>query len=203
MTEIVTSYNYDITEENCCMYDYVEDELYLLIQVPVSFNSSIVILEGDYTNFATERIYDQAKFGLFNDRKLDYLFTKNLKLMEIGGDTIVPFSDTLIQFLLWHVICNLDTINKDMDRIRDQLSESGALPTYPIDNNWYSRYRELIFDYADSSPKAYIRDNLGYVTTDIEKIIEYGNTYYDDQITLENSVGVNNPAEASYIEEEF
>ena len=42
--------NYDITEENCTMYDYIEDELYLLIQVPVVFDSNIDILEGDYTD---------------------------------------------------------------------------------------------------------------------------------------------------------
>jgi len=200
MTEIITSYNYDITEENCCMYDYVEDELYLLIQVPQSFNSSIVILEGDYTNFANERIYDNVKFELFNDRKLDYLFTKNLKLMESGGDTIIPFSDTLIQFLLWHVICSLDTINGDMNRVVYQLGSSGSLPVYPINNYWYSRYRELVFNYADTYPKKYISDNLGYITTDIENIIESGATYFNEQTTVDNE-NIPEPPNA-YLEEE-
>ena len=187
MTEIITSYNYDITEENCCMYDYVEDDLYLLIQVPSVFDSNIVVLEGDYTNKTKERIYDRAKFELFTDRKLDYLFTKNLKLMEVGTRKIIPFSPTLIQFLLWHAICNLTTINGDMDRLYDDFAAAVSLPSFPIHNYWYSRYRELVFNYADTFPKKYISDNIGYVTTDIEQILNLGAKYFDEKILEENS----------------
>lgn len=187
MTEIITSYNYDITEENCCMYDYVEDDLYLLIQVPSVFDSNIVILEGDYTRTAKEKVYDKSKFELFNDRKLDYLFTKNLKLMEVGTKKIVPFSSTLIQFLLWHAICNLDTINGDMDRLLDDFGNSMSLPAYPLNNYWYSRYRELVYNYADTFPKKYISDNLGYVTTDIENIIKFGAVFFNERTMLENT----------------
>lgn len=192
MTEIITSYNYDITEENCAMYDYVEDDLYLLIQVPKAFDSNIVILEGDYTHKARERVYDVNKFELFNDRKLDYLFTKNLKLMEQSTKRIIPFSDTLLQFLLWHVICNLDTINGDMDRLYNNVSNTGSLPPSPLYHYWYSKYREIVFNYADTFPKKYITDNLGYVTTDIEAIFEIGAKYMDDQIAFENLQFENN-----------
>ena len=192
MTEIITSYNYDITEENCAMYDYVEDDLYLLIQVPKAFDSNIVVLEGDYTHKARERIYDANKFELFNDRKLDYLFTKNLKLMEQNTKRIIPFSDTLLQFLLWHVICNLDTINGDMDRLYNNVSNTGSLPPSPLYHYWYSKYREIVFNYADTFPKKYITDNLGYVTTDIENIFEIGAKYMDDQIAFENLQFENN-----------
>lgn len=179
MTEVPVTLNYDITEENCCMYDYIEDELYLLIQVPAALDTNIVILEGDYTNIEGVKIFDQEKFELFSNEKLDKLFTKNLILMETATKKIRPFSPTLIQFLLWNAICNLDTINNDLDRLYLILDEvaAGDLPSEYNHNYWYNKYRELVFEYADTFPREYIRDNLGYVTTSIEKILYRGRHY--------------------------
>jgi hypothetical protein len=107
--------------------------------------------------------------------------------MEVGTRKIIPFSPTLIQFLLWHAICNLTTINGDMDRLYDDFAAAVSLPSFPIHNYWYSRYRELVFNYADTFPKKYISDNIGYVTTDIEQILNLGAKYFDEKILEENS----------------
>ena len=176
MTEVPFTFNYDITEENCSMYDFIEDELYLLIQVPSTYEPNIVIIEGDYTDFPKEFIFDDTKFEHFSNDKLDHLFTNNLILMETATKKVRPFSPTLMQFLLWNAICNLDTINNDMDRIAMNLPVRN--PNGEFNNNyWYDRYREAVFDYANEFQRKYIRDNLGYVTKDIERIIEDGNYY--------------------------
>ena len=164
MTEVPISLNYNITEENCAKYDSIEDELYLLIQVPSSYDPKIVILEGDYTDFPKEKIYDDSKFEVFSNARYDHLFTENLILMETATKQLRPFSPTLIQFLLWHVICNLDTINNDMDRVSDKL----LIPGDGYVNYWSDRVREAVYDYAHNHQRKYIRDNLGYITTDIE-----------------------------------
>ena len=188
MTEVPVTFNYDITEDNCCMYDYIEDELYLLIQVPSVFDSNIVILEGDYTNIVKEKYYDPTKFELFSNSKLDYLFTKDLILMETNTKKLRPFSPTLIQFLLWNAICNLDTINNDLDRLYialDTITDLVPDPQY-TQNYWYDRYREAIFNYANEFPRKYIRDNLGYVTKDIERIIYQGVDFIEATDDLTN-----------------
>lgn len=192
MTEVPMTYNYDITEDNCCMYDYIEDELYLLIQVPSVFDSNIVILEGDYTEDVQEKLYDIGKFELFSNSKLDYLFTEDLILMETNTKSLRPFSPTLIQFLLWNAICNLDTINNDLDRLSIALDGITTLAGNPQFNHnyWYDKYREAIFDYAKEFPRKYIRDNLGYVTRDIERIIYQGQEF------------IASPDESNYSEEE-
>lgn len=196
-TEVPQTKNYDITEENCTMYDYIEDELYLLIQVPVVFDSNIVILEGDYTDNSKIKHYDDSKLELFSDTRLDRLFTNNLKLMKVGTKKIIPYSNTLIQYLLWHVICNLDSINNDMDRLLYQLNLSGETVTNYTGNYWFTKYREIVFNYADTFPKKYIQDNMGYVTTDIEDIIKSGSEYMEAKMEMEiiAQQGQNGPEE--------
>ena len=191
MTEIPVTYNYDITEDNCTMYDYIEDELYLLIQVPSSYNNNIIVLEGDYTNDtrAKEKYYDEDNFKFFSNARLDRLFTDHLILTETQTRKIRPFSNTLIQYLLWHVICNLDTINNDMDRVSNDLSVSAVINSR-YGNYWTDKYREIVFNYANTFPKKYIRDNLGYVTTDIEKIIKLGDDYFDGDVLIQSTEGI-------------
>lgn len=186
MTEVPITYNYDITEDNCSMYDYIEDELYLLIQVPSSYNKNIVILEGDYTNIAKNKYYDNKNFELFSRARVDRLFTDHLILAETQTEKLRPYSDTLIQYLLWHAISNLDTINNDMDRLYNDLSTATSVDYKHASNYWTDKYRETVFNYANTFPKRYIRDNLGYVTTEIERIIKLGDDYFDGDVLNEN-----------------
>ena len=177
VTKTVT---YNITEENCRLFDVVEDKLHLLIQVPKAFESNIVILEGDYSEPCLERLIADKQLGNLTDAAMDYLFTENLKLMEVHTDTIVPASPSLMQFLLWNAICNLDTINNDMDRLYIYLTRVMETP-YMFNgkyaNYWTPDYRRYINQFAKGTTKKYITDNLGYVTRDIEEAIGNGDYY--------------------------
>ena len=166
-------YVYDITEENCAMYDYLEDNLYLLIQVPKSYDSNITILEGDYTNTQSEKIIDDSVVSLLPDRIVDDLYTSNLKLMEMPSSVPVPFSDTLIEFLLWNAINNLDSINNNMDRLLYAISKvlENPFSVNHYANYWYPQYRKLISDIGRYYNNIVVTDNLGYVTKNLEQVI--------------------------------
>lgn len=165
-------YTYDITEENCALYDYVEDNLYLLIQVPKSYDSAIIVLEGDYTNTQSEKILDDSSVEMLPAPLVDYLYTSNLKLLEMPTSKPIPFSDTLIEFLLWNVINNLDSINNNMDRLLLAISriiEDPSLNRFA--NYWYAQYRKLVSDIGRNYNNIVVRDNLGYVTKNLEQVI--------------------------------
>lgn len=172
-TESKAQYTYDITEENCALYDYLEDNLYLLVQVPKSYEGSIVILEGNYTNTQSEKIMDDSEVELLPTPLVDYLYTSNLKLMEMPSTIPVPFSDTLIEFLLWNAINNLDSINNNMDRLLLAISkiieDPNVLNRYA--NYWYAQYRKLVSDVGRNYNNIVVTDNLGYVTKNLEQVI--------------------------------
>ena len=164
---------YDVDEAHCNKYDFVEDTLYMLIQVPDDFENNIVVLEGDYTHTQSTKIFNNADLGKFPDSVLDHLFIRNLRLLRMNTKILTPFSDTLIQFLLWHVICNLDTINLDMDRLHSLLRYAYVeVDDINYANYWFYRYRQVVYDWVKDNNYEFIDDNLGYVTTEIEHLLE-------------------------------
>lgn len=167
------SYVYDITEENCALYDFCEDNLYMLIQVPKDYESSIVIIEGDYTNTKSNKIIDSNSIDLLPKPMVDYLYTENLRLMQMGSSRIKPFSDALIEFLTWNAINNLDSINNNMDRLllalRNVTNDLRLEARFA--NYWYPQYRQIVFNLIRDSRNIPVTDNLGYVTREVEQVI--------------------------------
>ena len=166
------TYTYDIDDIHCEMYDSIEDVLYLLIQVPESFDSNIVVLEGNYKNVQSLKYFNEHELRNYPENYLDRLFIHDIRLMRMNVPQKIPFSDTLIQFLLWNAICGLDSINLDMDR----LLQSFRNLYIEVDdkyyaNYWYFKYRELISNYAKLNDYEYIDDNLGYVTSEVESLL--------------------------------
>ena len=167
-------YVYDITEENCALYDYLENNLYLLIQVPKSLDTSIVILEGNYLNTQSEKIADDSDLEMMPSALMDYLYTSSLKLMQMPYSKPIPFSNVLIEFLLWNAICGLDSINNDMDRLLASMRKiyGSPLNTRYRTNYWYAQYRKLVSDVGKYYNNKLVTDNLGYVTKNLEQVIE-------------------------------
>ena len=178
-TEVIKSYLDKATHDSDNLHafvrlhpDYVEDNLYLLIQVPKSYESSIIILEGNYTNTQSEKILDDSEVEMLPTPLIDYLYTSNLKLLEMPTSKPIPFSDTLIEFLLWNAINNLDSINNNMDRLLLAISriiEDPSLNRFA--NYWYAQYRKLVSDIGRNYNNIVVRDNLGYVTKNLEQVI--------------------------------
>lgn len=189
--ELQTSKTYSITEELCQLYDSIEKNLYLLIQVPEEYDSNIVVIEGDYTqnNSMTWERNENNKLLTYNTPKetagdiyrldnktLDYLYTDNLSLMAMTSTKQIPFSPRLIEFLLWNAICNLDEINNDLDRLAIIVKKKidGNLGHGQYMNYWTPEFRKAINEYILNYQKNFTFDNLGYVTRDIEKVLEKG-----------------------------
>lgn len=166
-------YVYDVTEENCAMYDYIEDNLYLLIQVPKDYDQNIVVLEGDYTSTDANKFVDDHEIDLLPRPLVDYLYTSNLKMMELNTKKIIPFSPALVEFLLWNVINNLDSINNNMDRLA--YAVSSVISTYDFQsryiNYWYPDFRRLVHEIGREHNNKIVKDNLGYVTKNLEEVI--------------------------------
>lgn len=166
---------YEITNEVCTQFADVEDNLYLLIQVPKVFNQNIVVLEGDYTEIDSQKIVDAIFRNKLPDFLYDDYYTHDLNLMTGTSVEPRPFSPVLIEFLLWNTICVLDTINNDFDRLSLQLYRQDIPYTddfwgsYP--NFWIPRYRQIISDLINDNSKNVIQDNLGYVTRNVEEFI--------------------------------
>lgn len=183
-TTVEHTYDYEITEENCDLYEQMENNLYLLIQVPESFDSGIVVLEGDYTQLSSQKIADMFDMDLMAPSLADYICTSRVKLMEIGTKEPIPFSDTLMQFLLWNAICNLDDINNDMDRLSILIRNIYPEPFKEAFNRnfWFPNYREAISKLSTEYNALYIPDVLGYVTTEVEKsmVTRLSNIIADD-----------------------
>lgn len=169
---------YNITEQHCNTYDSVEDSLYMLIQVPDTFDSNIVVLEGDYRNRKSVKIFNDTDLQYLPENILDNFFIHNLKLPRMNTKEFIPFSDTLVQFLLWSAICNLDTINLDFDRLYNTMYTTNLFTTgMRYANYWNYRYRQIISNFAHDNGYEYIEDNIGYLTSDIESAMNGFNKY--------------------------
>lgn len=164
--------SYEITDEIVNQYADLEDNLYLLIQVPAVFNQNIVVLEGDYTSLESQKIVDYLVINELPDFLYDQYYTHDLNLMTATSTEPRPFSPVLVEFILWNAISTLDTINNDMDRLSLSVN-SKYIPftedTWSFPNYWTPRYRQAISDFARRYDRNTIQDNLGYVTTVIEE----------------------------------
>ena len=180
MLETEGEYIYDITEENCAMYDMIEDNLFMLVQVPKDYEQNIVILEGDYTHTESDKIIDDFQVDLLPRPMVDYLYTSNLKLMRMPTKTLIPFSDALIEFLLWNAINNLDSINNNMDRLTLAINKILDTYTFKYTNYWYPDFRKFVFDIGKNRNNVLVTDNLGYVNKNIEQVIftTWNNEHY-------------------------
>lgn len=167
---------YNITAEDCKLFDISEPNLYMLIQVPSNFESNITILEGDYTQIEADKEIAEYYVNTLPQFVLDSLYTHNLSLMNSSCTQTIPCSKTLIEYLLWNAMSDLDSINNNMDRLQGVLRYwfgDIAHQTH-LTNFWQPYYRALLSRFATEYRKAYIPDSLGYVTKDVEELLYKG-----------------------------
>lgn len=111
--------------------------LTLIIQIPAECETSVVVLEGDYTNRRSKKIismehpnYDHAHipadakhFEDMNEEEMNYLFTSDLSLLKVNDKTSYAFSDALVMYLVRHVITSDEEISGNIARVQEN---SGA-----------------------------------------------------------------------------
>ena len=124
------------------LFQTYEKDLYLLIQLPKDNSSSIVVLEGNYTNLSrgyiykyyntktksmnsrymnTEKIFDFSSVYNMSDKELNEFLISGLSLLNMNDSIRYPYSDRLIEYLLWNVTDNNEEIGGNVTRIQRRL----------------------------------------------------------------------------------
>lgn len=134
-----------------------QKDLYMIIQIPASSASSIVVLEGNYTQkhkevtlssfyfnetlekprcaFETARMQgleNQSRKTLVPESKHDVSATikypDNLSLLHYNTGISYAFSDRLVEYLLLNVVTELETLSTNISRVQGSLSR--LYPSY-------------------------------------------------------------------------
>lgn len=161
----------DITLQDLIFLHQFNYQLYLAIKLPADNNSSIVVLEGDYSEIphrlmsgafdysAPNKIIgknDEEKYLPVTESSWAESMTEKygpLKLTWINDGQIYAFTDTLIQYLLLNVISNADTIDENIYRVQEYITSDshkrvfGSRFNQPyISGVWNDEMRNYLFN---------------------------------------------------------
>lgn len=166
----------------------------MFIQLPLNTESSIVVLEGDYTTKNTAYgtyTYNEEEKQLAIDIsdfptkvKQNQTLLSDLSLTQIASTVSYAFSDRLIEYLTYNVITGEETITQNISRVQQYASSlinAKLNHTEPFNmlsstpNVWDTKLQTYLFNLAKESK--YIQNKLdltGYVDKDVEQVITRG-----------------------------
>ena len=151
----------------------------MFIQLPLNTESSIVVLEGDYTTKNTV-VMDNFPTKVKQNQTL----LSGLSLTQIAGTVSYAFSDRLIEYLTYNVITGEETITQNISRVQQYASSlinAKLNHTEPFSmlsstpDVWDTKLQTYLFNLAKESK--YIQNKLdltGYVDKDVEQVITRG-----------------------------
>lgn len=171
--------------------------LKMFIQLPLNTESSIVVLEGDYTtknitygNIETltddknEKTLNLNLYNFPTKSKQNQNLLSDLSLTQIAGNISYAFSNRLIEYLTYNVITSEETITQNISRVQQYASSLinaklnhiepfNMLSSTP--DVWDIKLQTYLFNLAKESK--YIQNKLdltGYVDKDVEQVITRG-----------------------------
>lgn len=157
--------------------------LKLLIKLPYACNTSIVVLEGDYTTSVNNTFIQINNSTIYSKPLIigDDLTSDNIKshmnlqLLYLNDGTSYPFADRLIEYLVDNAITNIDDIPNNIIRTQKALLKNKVISDYSTLNygKWNDNMTKYILKYLMNKKASvpYLNnlfDNLGYVDKDIE-----------------------------------
>lgn len=156
-------------------YQRYENKLYMLIQVPVNNYSSIVVLEGDYTDSHNdiEKIINVEGIGELSNKEINELFIGRLSLLQMSDNVSYPFADRLIEYLLWNTISSLDSIGDNIEWAQEMI-QAYAIQDEFILGVWDNYLRYTIYRFYNKDKKSKHVDINGFVDKDVEKFLLRG-----------------------------
>ena len=162
------TYRIETADKN--LYEH-EKYLYLAMQVPSTNKSSVVVLEGDYSNLAKKEI-NAEKLSSLTTKTANKVMLSKLRLLRINDGNIYAFSDRLIEYLLRNVVDSDDEISKNVYRVQQKLNLDNRGDT--TNGVWDRKMRYMMY-------RKYITDDLkdpvdinGFVDKDMESYISGG-----------------------------
>lgn len=170
VTAVSTSRGVQYTPTKAEFLSTYENQLYMLIQLPVTNQSSVCILEGDYTDLDSRKIYNYAEISKILPSEINRQFLSNLSLLQFSDNLNYAFSDRLIEFLLWNVICHKDEITDNVERVQQKLNFTIYHPT-AINGVWDRELRQTLYNMYMSNKKYPLLDITGFVDKDIENYL--------------------------------
>ena len=156
-----------LKDENASIIEKYERYLYLLIQIPRTNNSSVVLLEGDYTNVKAENVYSIEGIQEFNDLELSDIMTSDLSLLQMNDNITYPFADRLIEYLLLNVINPRDEVTKNIGRVQDLFINYDS-----IHEVWNNTLRSNIYIGYQKNDMIRRLDLNGFVDIDTERLMK-------------------------------
>lgn len=183
-------YRIDNTDKNT---SYYESCLYLVLRIPITNRSSIVVLEGDYTQLLNRQIYsmnaDLSNTNSSNDDLKNVIELKNsyfqqkvslLSLLTISDGYCYAFSDRLIEYLLKNVIDSEDNIENNVKRViqyceSTRITKNNNIDRFNSDGKYYwtSELQDYLYKLMTSSNVLHC-DITGFVDKDVESEITKG-----------------------------
>lgn len=131
----------------------VEKSLYLLLKLPAVINSTITILEGNYTGYSTvdntlvtNTVVDKAECYKNHDYK--EMYPTRLSLLELNDKKSYPFADRLVEYLLGQAVSELDDNASNV--LRTQLAIYGDNTFQGYAGIWSGVLTQNIWDKVNS-----------------------------------------------------
>lgn len=156
-----------LKDENASIIEKYERYLYLLIQIPRTNDSSVVLLEGDYTNVKAENVYSIEGIQELNDLELSDIMTSDLSLLQMNDNITYPFADRLIEYLLLNVINPRDEVTKNIGRVQDLFINYDS-----IHEVWNNTLRSNIYIGYQKNDMIRRLDLNGFVDIDTERLMK-------------------------------
>lgn len=163
----------EMIDEDLKVFQTHEKSLHLIIQLPKTNNSTITVLEGDYSNSNSANIYNIGDINYISDADINKLFISNPKLLMMNNKSIYAFSDRLIEYLLLNVIDYQDDI--DANVIRTQV-QANIDKLHQIQRGVFDKNTRMLLykKYIDAHRPDKCYDINGFVDKDMEKFLVEG-----------------------------
>lgn len=162
---------------NNAMYlEQCERGLYLAIQLPISNTSSIVVLEGDYTQVKSNKIIDRFYINDLSEREIDSVFLSELSLLRVNDQNSYAFSDRLVEYLVKNVVDSGEGIDGNIILAQRVL---GLLDMPEMSTGvWDNQIRYDAYDIYETRYKKFATmefvDINGFIDKDVEKVLSQG-----------------------------
>lgn len=170
---------FSIETTNANLYQ-LEKYLYLIIQVPKSHESSITILEGDYTESGSIRTSGGVDGG---EPVRIYENFYNLSLLKLNTKVAYAFSNRLIEYLLLSVINPNEELTDNIKLVQKSLYKIDNIYKRKLERNeaylgyWDTEITNAIFRLIEKTINSnYLLDMDGNINKDIEKLLKEGRT---------------------------
>ena len=161
------TFKVESTNEDFIKY---EDYLYLVIKLPLDNESSITVLDGDYTSIAKNPIINMGYINNeIKEENLNDTLITNLTLLQMNTGTSYPYSNRLVEYLLFNPITPFESITGNITRVQEaSYNFHGDSIT---EGSWNSYMRVKLFNaYLNSNRTRHIDIN-GFVDKDMESYL--------------------------------